>query len=260
MPAWFCKINGKVYGPYTGDKLRQMVREDRLLPDDSLREGQDGEWFAAREMENLFPDFESLEEVEDESSPRGRKKKGADKPSNYYRVFFQNLTEGGQWRAFLVANIAVGFLLSLVFLIINFLTAALLRRIGALVESFLLGSLLALLLPAILLFLDALVFGIPCVLMRVRLNPRRHSALDLLALCHLIGVVPKLVILIATIVSPVVAVFLALLYPFLHAGVLAYFMMAWWGFSGQNALILAGIRFLYQSAVVIGYIAYMLLL
>ena len=261
QPAWFCKIQGKVYGPYTGDHLRQMVPARTGFFREMPCQGESGEWFAAAEMENLFPDSGSLAEDEEESAGSVRRqRKGSGKPSNYYRVFFRNLTEGGQWRPFLGVTIGVGLVLVLVFFFINLIATGLLRHPGALVAGFLLALLFAFILPAVFLFADGLLFGIPCVLMRVRLDARCHSALDLLALCHLIGLGPKLVILIAAVVSPMVGVFLAALYPFVHAGVLAYFMIAWWGFTGGRALTLAAIRFTYQMLFVVGYIAFVLLL
>ncbi len=255
MPAWFCKIDGKVYGPYTGDHLRQMAREERLLPRDSLREGQDGDWFPAAEMENLFPEAPDAAE---EEPPSRRKVSG--KPSNYYRVFFRNLTEGGQWRVFLGITIGVGLVLALIFSVIHFLAWGFLRHPGAIAAGFVTNAFFALILPAFYLFLDGLLFGIPCVLLRVRFDSKRHGVLDLLALCYLLALAPKLAVLIAEVINPLIGVFLTLLYPLLHAGVLVYFMIAWWDFPAPRAWILAGIRFAYQTLFLAGYIAVWLLL
>lgn len=63
--GWYCNISGSVIGPVSIESLVQMVLQKRLFPDDLIRMGAVGEWFAAKTVPDLFPS----------SSPQGKGKK-----------------------------------------------------------------------------------------------------------------------------------------------------------------------------------------
>lgn len=200
MAEWFCKIEGKIYGPYPGSKLKEMAAEDRLMPEDLLREGEAGEWFPASEMENLFPKSAARERDDyDDRGDRQRKKKKR-KGSNYYRLVLQNFQEGGQWTTVLLVTLGLQVLIpvivGLLALALGGMTrAGVGRGIGAMVGVIILAAFMAVCILAVAFFIDVLVFGIPFSLMRVRLDTRRDSVLDLFAYSYLIGLVPKLIII-----------------------------------------------------------------
>lgn len=252
MPDWFCKIDGKVYGPYSGQALRQMAVEERLLPSDSLRDGADGEWFPAREMENLFPGAASAIEDDVFADDRPRKKKS--KPSNYYQIVWQNLAEGGQWHAILGVTFGAEIVLGIIFTFLRGPFFFLFDR-GGLLMAIITAMGAAVLILAFSFLVDVLFFGIPCVLMRVRLNPRRDSVLDVFSFSYLLVLAPKLFAHLVILGSDTVGTLLILLYPFVHAGVLAYLMTRFWGLSGSRSLSLAGIRFAYQTPVFVFVVA-----
>lgn len=257
MASWFCKIGGKTYGPYGGDDLRRLVREGRLLPDDALREGDEGEWFAAREMENLFPTVERPGREDDDQTddefdrPRRRQRRGSGKPSNYYRILLTNFQDGGQWKQILFITFGLQIVIPTLFSLFRLMwfTGPGLgppRGFLTVFVAILLGAFFYFILLGVAFFVDVLLFGLPCLLLRVRLNPRRDNVLDLFAYAYLIGLGVMLITLVVSCVSASLGRMLALLYPFIHAPVLAYLMVTYWGLPGGRAIALAAIRFGYQ--------------
>lgn len=55
--GWFCNISGSVVGPVTIESLVQMVLQKRIFPEDQIRLGTQGEWFAAKTVPDLFPEL-----------------------------------------------------------------------------------------------------------------------------------------------------------------------------------------------------------
>jgi hypothetical protein len=234
-----------------------MAAEDRLLPEDVLREGESGEWFPASEMDNLFPRRagHGRDDEDRDDQPRiwKRKRKG----SNYYGLVWRNFQEGGQWISILLVTLGLQVLIpvivGLIALAIMGFTrpgagagAAVGRILGAACGY---GAFLAL-----AFFLDVLVFGIPFSLLRVRLDSRRDNVLELFSYSYLVGLLPKLIIIFVALGSFRWEVVLALIYPFIHAGVLVYLMYTYWGLSGGKCWLLAGIRFFYQMVFLVAYV------
>lgn len=263
MPDWFCKIDGKTYGPYPGEQLRRLADEGRLLPEDYVRAGTDGAWLPAEEMRDLFPEarrderFERDEVDDEDDDGRPRRRRKSRKGANYFRVLWQNFQSGGQWLQLL--GIAFGFevLLSIVFRVIGGIVDWG-RHPGLVLLVILADTALAAFWLAVAYFADVLVFGVMCLILNVRLDPRRDSVLDLFAYCYLIAVAPKLISYVVGLGSIQGAVLLTLLYPFFHL-VLGYFLYKHWGLSSQRTMILAGARFGYQMLYLIGYVLYMFL-
>jgi hypothetical protein len=52
---WFCKIGGKEVGPLSGQQLKDLVTQGRLLPEHPIRRGGDGPWVPAGRVKGLFP-------------------------------------------------------------------------------------------------------------------------------------------------------------------------------------------------------------
>jgi hypothetical protein len=261
MANWFCKIAGTVYGPYGGDDLRRLVGEGRLLSADTLRDGEDGEWFPAEEMENLFPEMKRArprdeDEFEDDDfdRPRRRKSRQSGRPSNYYSVLLANLRQGGQWKRFLGITFGLQVLIPTVFnLIVLLIRAAQIpvHGAGAIAGYILQFAALSLFYLAAAFAVDVLIFGLVCLMFRVRINPRHDSVLDVFAFCYLVGLIPSLLRLFVSCGSFDVANYLLLVHPFVHGGVLVYLLVAYWGLPAGRAWALGAIRFGYQISVVI---------
>ncbi len=52
---WFVRVQGKTYGPVDAATLREWRREGRLIPENEIRAGADGEWQIAGTMQEFFP-------------------------------------------------------------------------------------------------------------------------------------------------------------------------------------------------------------
>jgi len=52
---WFCQIEGKQYGPFSGEQLKTLVSQGKLLPTHLLRQGPQGQWVQATRAKGLFP-------------------------------------------------------------------------------------------------------------------------------------------------------------------------------------------------------------
>ncbi len=53
---WFCQIEGKQYGPFSGEQLKTLVSQGKLLPTHLLRQGPQGQWVQATRAKGLFPE------------------------------------------------------------------------------------------------------------------------------------------------------------------------------------------------------------
>ena len=51
---WYISIEGKEYGPYSSDELRQYAAQGRITPESWVREKDGGQWVAAGKVQNLF--------------------------------------------------------------------------------------------------------------------------------------------------------------------------------------------------------------
>ena len=51
--SWFVKVEGRVYGPYTGAQMRAFVGEGRVAAHSSVSEVRDGAFLDAREVPQL---------------------------------------------------------------------------------------------------------------------------------------------------------------------------------------------------------------
>ena len=50
---WYCKVNGTVMGPMSGQRLNELAGTGRLQPTDFVRRGEDGPWSEARLLKGL---------------------------------------------------------------------------------------------------------------------------------------------------------------------------------------------------------------
>lgn len=243
MADWYCKIAGKLYGPFDHAKLRQMAAENRLLPNDLLREGADGDWFPAEEIEELFPDASRTRRDDDDDEddlPRRRKKRA--KTVNYYSQSMRNLQEFGTWTNY------IGWTAVFAGLMFGITTSITMVRAGdfepVMFIVWLLGGAVLVLMVCLA---DVLLFGIPVVLMGVRLDPRRHHVLDLFGYAYVVSLAVILFRLLVSCLSAMIADFLFLLIPICYAIVFGYLMHNYWGLPGYKAWGLASVRFAYQT-------------
>ncbi len=51
--SWFVKVEGRVYGPYTGAQMRAFVGEGRVAGHSTVSEQRDGEFRDARDVPQL---------------------------------------------------------------------------------------------------------------------------------------------------------------------------------------------------------------
>lgn len=51
--SWFVKVEGRVYGPYTGAQMRAFVGEGRVAAHSSVSEARDGEFRPASEISQI---------------------------------------------------------------------------------------------------------------------------------------------------------------------------------------------------------------
>lgn len=70
---WYCRINGNEIGPMATGRLKQMARQQKLLPDDQVKLGAAGDWTEAAEVAGLFRGVKSTT----------RKKTNVAKPQSY---------------------------------------------------------------------------------------------------------------------------------------------------------------------------------
>ena len=248
MADWYCKIGGKLYGPFDQARLRLMADEARLLPDDLLREGEDGDWFPAEEIENLFPvpAGRGARDHDDEGRPRRKKRKTV----NYYRVMMQNLQEGGAWTNYIGwTAVFEGLLRGITVAIVG------IREFDfQAVTMFVVWTIVGAIMLLAYCLVDVLLFGVPCVLLGVRLEPRRHHVLDLFGYAYVLGLAVILFRTLASCGSTMIAEFLLLLIPFVHATVFGYVMHNYWDLPAGKAWALAGIRFAYQMLFIGAYL------
>lgn len=52
---WYIRRDGVSYGPFSAGQLKQLATSGRLTADDTVREGEKGEWSAARRVRAFFP-------------------------------------------------------------------------------------------------------------------------------------------------------------------------------------------------------------
>jgi hypothetical protein len=249
MTDWYCKISGKLYGPYDHAKLRQMAVENRLMPDDLLREGKDGEWFPADEIEDLFPESRRSrrDEYDDDDLPRRRKKRG--RSVNYYSQALANLQEFGHWTQYIGWTAVFSGLMFGITVTIRMIRAG---HFDA--GMFILATVVGAIMVMVFCFFDVLLFGIPCMIMGLRPDPRRHYVLDLFGYAYIVTLAVFLFRLLVSCLNPMIADFLLLLIPFCHAAVFGYFMHNNWGLSGAKAWGLASVRFAYLMLCFAGYL------
>lgn len=53
-PSFYCKIDGEERGPLTRSELEELVRADRLSPDDEIRKSDSSKWRPASKLKGLF--------------------------------------------------------------------------------------------------------------------------------------------------------------------------------------------------------------
>jgi hypothetical protein len=246
MADWYCKIGGKLYGPFDHARLRLMADEARLLPDDLLREGEDGDWFPAEEIENLFP-APAGGELRDEDNRRRRKKR---KTVNYYGVMMQNLQEGGAWTNYIGWTAVFEGLLRGITVAVVAIREFNFDALTTFVVWTIVGAVMLLAYCLV----DVLLFGVPCVLLGVRLEPRRHHILDLFGYAYVLGLAVVLFRTLTSCGSMIIADFLLLLVPVVHAIVFGYIMQNYWDLPAGKAWALAGIRFAYQMLFIGAYL------
>src|SRR5687767_6049 len=51
---WYCQVGNEQYGPYPASELKRLCLENRLLPDNLVRQGEDGRWIMASQVPGLF--------------------------------------------------------------------------------------------------------------------------------------------------------------------------------------------------------------
>lgn len=249
MTDWYCKIAGKLYGPYDHARLRHMAAEGRLLPDDLVRDGEDGEWFPAEEIENLFPEGRRAEreaDDDDDDRPRRRKKR---KSVNYYSALITNLQQGGNWLQYVGWTAVFEGLLRGATELIVMLRAGDIDPV-----AFILWTIVGAIMVLAYCFVDVLLFGIVCVLLKVGLDPRRHHVLDLFGYAYVVGLFVILFRMLTSCISSMIAEFVLLLIPFFHGVVFVYLLQHYWDLSAQKAWGLAGIRFAYQMLFIGGWL------
>ncbi|MCI0680881.1 MAG: DUF4339 domain-containing protein [Gemmataceae bacterium] len=262
MADWYCKIAGKLYGPFDNARLRQMAAEERLHPDDLLREGQDGDWFPAEEIENLFPearpaarsgrddrddadDWVERDDGDDlDDRPRRRRKRGA-KTLNYYQVLMRNLQEPGSWTQY------IGWTAVFEGLMRGVTASIMMLRAGALDPvAFIVWTLVGAVMVLVYCLVDALLFGVACVALGVRLDPRRHHVLDLFGYAYVVGLALMLFRLLTACAHTMAADFWLLVIPIAHGVVFGYLLQHYWDLPAGKAYALTAIRFVYQMLVV----------
>jgi uncharacterized protein DUF4339 len=250
MADWYCKIDGTVYGPYNDVKLRELAANGRLLPEDSLRDGDSGPWFAAEEIANLFP--KDSEDVADRI--RIRKGRDAGKGSNYYAIFGRNISEGGNWQAALLGGLVGEALLKCAF---PLLFAIFQRGSPVAVAAVFLNTFTSLILFVVFWIADAITFGIPCLMFRTRFE-KRSSVLDVITYCHVIALGAVLIRLLVWAFSRQAGIVMFLLMPLAHAGILAYFASTYWKLPGSQTLLLVSVRCVFHLLVFLGVIVLMI--
>lgn len=51
---WYCRVEDQEYGPFTSPQLKQMSRDRQLLPEHQVRQGAEGRWILASQVQGLF--------------------------------------------------------------------------------------------------------------------------------------------------------------------------------------------------------------
>jgi hypothetical protein len=51
---WYCQVGNEQYGPFPASELKRLCQENRLLPDNLVRQGEDGRWIMASQVPGLF--------------------------------------------------------------------------------------------------------------------------------------------------------------------------------------------------------------
>lgn len=69
MANWYVKRGSQVAGPLTRERLDQLAAEGKVQKTDLVREGEDGEFYPAADVTDLFTDSESSARDEFESGP-----------------------------------------------------------------------------------------------------------------------------------------------------------------------------------------------
>ncbi len=64
---WYYKAVGEEHGPVSLERLKEMARKNQLLPQDSIRAAETGDWVAARTVSELFPNLQPGPQLEDAS-------------------------------------------------------------------------------------------------------------------------------------------------------------------------------------------------
>jgi GYF domain 2 len=80
---WFCLINRVEHGPLKRTELQAMARHGRIQLDTQIKHDNDGEWIAAAEIAELFPDLDSCEGTgkTERPRPKNRKRSHSSRPS-----------------------------------------------------------------------------------------------------------------------------------------------------------------------------------
>ena len=60
---WFVKKDGKSYGPFTTEQVKQFANAKKLLPDHELGQSQNGPWSLASKAKGLFPSEQPKEDL-----------------------------------------------------------------------------------------------------------------------------------------------------------------------------------------------------
>lgn len=61
---WYVRINGKQDGPLSTGRIRQLARQDKLLPEDQVRLGTLGAWVNADEVSGLYQGIQTTTRAE----------------------------------------------------------------------------------------------------------------------------------------------------------------------------------------------------
>ena len=63
---FYVKRGDHQFGPYNSSRLKQHADDDRVLPSDLIRQGEDGKWYPASSVKGLFP--QELESPDDDAN------------------------------------------------------------------------------------------------------------------------------------------------------------------------------------------------
>lgn len=253
MAEWFCRIQGKVLGPYSRDELQAMAEEKKLFPRHRVREGEAGEWFNAGDLKGLFTAKE-VEEYQEETAPPWARKKSPVLPGGgqgYYATLRQSYRQGGSWVAMVLK---VVLLYCLCCISLAFLMTRIAQNPVTLIGIGLLVSTVGL---VVVMTLEALAVGVPCLIL-----PKVWDNEDILEVfaatyyyssLFLIGTTAALLTNhFAGDSAAGQLEFVLLLYPLVQACIFAYLACTRWNLPLAHAIILTGARFVTQSALQAG--------